>query len=164
MSSLSRRFYLNSIKDNHRDSRNIVFIDSRLSNSETIAQKVVVTVRAIIIGSEDDGVQTISQILQNSSCSEIHIFAKGIPGCIYLGSSELSINTLSKYNLELSCWFNNHNLDSSNQEKKPYIYLHGCNLASGDVGEEFMAKLSQVTQAKITASISTTKSHVLSEI
>lgn len=163
MSFLSRKFYQNSIEHRNRDSRNIVFIDSQLPNSEIIAQQVVVIARAFIIGSEDDGVRVISQILQNSNCSEIHIFAKGTPGCIYLGNSELSINTLNRYSLELSNWFDRHNLASSEPEKIPYLYLYGCDLAAGDVGEEFISKLSQVTQAKVAASM-TTKSHILSKI
>ncbi len=164
MSFLYRQFYQNSIEDNNRDNRNIVFIDYRLPDSQIIAQKVAVTARVIIIGSEDDGVRIISQILQDSSCYEIHIFAKGTPGCIYLGNSQLSINTLTKYNLELSSWFNNCDLDSLDREQIPYIYLYGCDLAAGDVGEEFITKLSNITRAKVAASVSTTQSHILSEI
>ena len=164
MSFISHQFYHHPIYPQKKDSRSVVFIDSQLPNSAILAQQVTTLARVIIIGSEDNGVKAISNILQTSSCGEIHIFATGTPGCIRLGSSELSINTLETYRLVLQNWFNNCNLGDSQSNKIPHLWLYGCNVAAGDVGEEFITKLGNMTQAKITATASTTESHILSEV
>ena len=160
MSFLYSQSYQNSLSFDRKDNRSIAFIDSSLINCDVLAQRVVASARAIIIGSEDDGVREISKILYYSNCSEIHIFSTGNPGCIHLGKSELSLSTLSKYSLELSSWFDKYNADSEEAELA-YISLYGCNLAAGDVGEELITKLSQITQAKISASVNIFESSIL---
>ena len=138
----------NLVPLNKKDSRTIVFIDSSISNCEDIAQKVIFTARAIIIGSEDDGVEEISKILNASNCSEIHIFSSGFPGCIYLGKSELSLNTFATYYLLIKKWFNHNKLLKSGNYIR-HIYIHSLNLNIGDSGEEFIIKLGQITGAKV---------------
>ena len=160
MSFLYSQPYQNSLSFDDEDNRTIAFIDSSLINCEVLAQRVIASARAIIIGSEDDGVREISKILYRSSCKEIHVFSTGNPGCIYLGKSELSLSTLSKYSLELSRWFDSYDADSVESEP-PYISLYGCNLAAGDVGEELITKLSKITQAKISASVNIFESSIL---
>lgn len=160
MSFISRRTYQNFLSFNYKDTRTVVFIDSSLPNCETIVQKVIPTARVIIIGSEDDGVKEISRILNTSNCFEVHIFSTGIPGCIYLGNSELSLNTLITYSSEVESWFDPNKNDNL---KSPHLWMCGCNLAAGDVGDEFIAKLNKMTDAKISASVNILKSKILSD-
>lgn len=148
MSSLDSQAFNNLVPLNKKDSRTIVFIDSSIANCEEIAQKVVFTARVIIIGSEDDGVKEISRILNDSNCLEIHIFSSGIPGCIYLGKSELSISTFRTYCSLIEKWFGKKNLRRSSDSLRR-IYIHSSNLNIGDSGEEFSTKLAQIAQAQI---------------
>ena len=147
MSFLSSQAFNNLVPRKPRDSRTIAFIDSSIVDCENMAQKVIHRARAIIIGSEDNGIIAISQILQTSSCSEIHIFSSGYPGCIYLGNSELSLSTLANYRKQLQKWFNAENRFVSN--KLPTLNISSSNLDQGDAGEEFLTKLSHMTKAKI---------------
>ncbi|WP_319423258.1 DUF4347 domain-containing protein [Pleurocapsa sp. FMAR1] len=158
--SFSAYLFQNSrIPFKNEDNRAIVFIDSGVPNYDTLVQKVIPEARAILIGSQTDGIKAITQILVNSNCQEVYIVAQGYPGCLYLGNSELSINTLIQYALELQSWFIDH---KSNLDISPRLSLYGCNLASGDVGEEFITKLSQITTAKIVASINTVDQEIFS--
>ncbi len=64
-----------------------------------------------------------------------------MPGCLYLGNSQLSINTINNdYAQELENW------------SVTNILLYGCNVAAGDAGAEFLEKLHQLTGANIAAS------------
>ena len=137
MSFLHPQALNNLVPLNKKDSRTIVFIDSSIANCEDIAQKVVSTARVIIIGSEDDGVEEISKILNASNCLEIHIFSSGFPGCIYLGKSELSLNTFRTYYLQIKRWFNNNNLLKL-ANSVCHIYIYSFDLNIGDSGEEFI--------------------------
>lgn len=151
MSFLSRQFNRNQICC-ERDCRSIVFIDSRLQNYDRIVQRISLKVRAVIVGSLSDGVLDITDILSSSCCPEVHLMCHGSPGCLYLGNSELSLSTLDRYSLELQSWF--FNVYTTCDPIFPRLSLYGSNVAGGDVGEEFITKLNQITGAEITASVS----------
>lgn len=158
MSFLSHRVQNSQTPLDNQDTRTIVFINSAFPNCETLVQKVIPEARVIVIGSEDDGVKEITKILDASNCQEVHIISRGYPGCLYLGNSEISLGNLTKYAPELQSWFDSNIPipDSSS----PYLSLYGCNLAAGDVGEEFITKLNQITRAKIAASTRAMNSNV----
>ena len=158
MTFLSNRF-LHSEELNNRDNRIIVFVNSKLSNCAFLVQQVVPKARAIVIGSQADGIQEITRILKLSNCQEMHIITDGYPGCLYLGSTELSINTFIQYTPELKSWFEYNNINSSLDS--PKICLYGSNVAAGDVGDEFITKLSQTTTAEITASANLVNTNIL---
>ena len=143
-------FYSNSGQAN-LDSRTIVFINSQILNCGNIVQRVIPQARTMVIGSYTDGIQEITRILASSGCQKIHIVARGYPGCVYLGNSELSNSTLLRYQNELRSWFSPR-IASNNSHDLPQISLYGSNFAAGDGGEEFIFKLSEITQAKVTAS------------
>lgn len=152
MSSLSHRFSDNQKTSNNLDSRAIVFIDSRLSNCDTLIQQVTLEARVIVIGLKDDGIKEITRILNSTCCQEVYLISHGSPGCLYLGNSELSLNTLIHYELELQSWFNISSSD--NNFTFPKLFLSGCDVAAGDAGEELMTKLNSITGATIAASVS----------
>lgn len=147
----------------NKDSRAIVFVDSKIPGCATIIQKVNPQARAFILGLQANGIQSITQILMASMCHEVYIVGTGSPGCLYLGSQELSFNTLIKYENELQNWFNyrtektiSGSISASSWIDSlavvPRISLYGCNLAAGDGGAEFIDRLSQITKAEILAS------------
>jgi hypothetical protein len=161
MSSLFSQAFNNLVPINNKNSRPIVFIDSSLVDCEKIAQQVIPRARVIIIGSQASGVKEISKILQESNCLEVHIFSAGFPGCIYLGKSELSLDTLIAYKSQLKNWFKTNNL--INLIGSPHLWIYSSNLNVGDVGEEFMTKLSQITQVEIHISNNLEESKILEE-
>lgn len=91
---------------------------------------------------------------QHSQLQTLHIVSHGSPGCVYLGNSELSLNTLKQYTPQLKNWLKNRPL-------KPTILLYGCQIAAGDAGEELVNKLHQITGAPIAASNTLTGNQAL---
>ncbi len=123
----------------------IVFIDSSVSDYQTLQTGVVEGVETVILSRNQDGIEQISQILQqHPQITTIHIVSHGSPGCLYLGNGQLNLDNISKYAELLQHW------QSEN------ILLYGCNVAAGDAGEEFIHKLHEITNATISASATKT--------
>ena len=123
----------------------ILFLDSSVKNYEILLKSVVSGIEVIVLDSNQDGVEQITQtFLQRHRVESVHIVSHGSPGCLYLGNTQLSLSSLERYTQELQTWFS------------PSLILYGCNVAVGDAGEEFLQKLHQLTGANITASTTPT--------
>ncbi|MFN9179556.1 MAG: DUF4347 domain-containing protein [Dolichospermum sp.] len=123
----------------------IVFIDASLSDYQTLQAGIIEGVKTVILSPEQDGIEQISQILQqHPHITTIHILSHGAPGCLYLGNSQLNLTNIHNYTQQLQQW------------QPQNILLYGCNVAAGDAGEEFIHKLHQITTATISASTTKT--------
>ncbi|MBS3029212.1 MAG: DUF4347 domain-containing protein [Dolichospermum sp. DET50] len=123
----------------------IVVIDSSVSDYHTLQAGVVEGVETVILSPNQDGIEQISQILQqHPHITTIHILSHGAPGCLYLGNSQLNLTNIHNYTQQLQQW------------QRQNILLYGCNVAAGDAGEEFIHKLHQITNATISASTTKT--------
>ena len=123
----------------------IVFIDASLSDYQTLQAGIIEGVKTVIISPEQDGIEQISQILQqHPHITTIHILSHGAPGCLYLGNSQLNLTNIHNYTQHLQQW------------QPQNILLYGCNVAAGDAGAEFIHKLHQITNATISASTTKT--------
>lgn len=160
MSSLSHQFsHIKKITD-HQDKRAIVFINADFSNCDTLIQRVVPELRVIVISPQADGVREITRIMHYSDCCELYIISEGFPGCMYIGNTELSLNTLIRYSAELESWFKPTFTNDNTDLDSPRLNLYGCDVAAGDVGEEFMTKLSPILGATIAASPKVPNKHI----
>lgn len=148
MFSLSREFSKYTKSPKYLDSRAIAFIDSRIAGCENLVQQAAPEVRVIVLGLLAEGIKAITQTLNSSYCQQVYLVGSGTPGSLYLGNNELSRNTLIQYESQLQSWF--EHIDP--EEIRPQLHLCGCNVAAGDVGEEFLTKLSSLTGAEISAS------------
>ncbi|MDB9535207.1 DUF4347 domain-containing protein [Dolichospermum planctonicum CS-1226] len=123
----------------------IVFIDASLSDYHTLQAGIIEGVKTVIISPEQDGIEQVSQILQqHPHITTIHILSHGAPGCLYLGNSQLNLTNIHNYTQQLQHW------------QPQNILLYGCNVAAGDAGAEFIHKLHQITNATISASTTKT--------
>ncbi|MDJ0557086.1 MAG: DUF4347 domain-containing protein, partial [Microcoleaceae cyanobacterium MO_207.B10] len=123
----------------------IVFVDAGVDNYQQLLDGVVAEALPFGIDTARDGVEQIDRVLQEyPQVKTVHIISHGSPGCLYLGNSQLSLGTLEHYASELQRW----NIDN--------LLLYGCNVAAGDAGAEFVAKLRGLTGANIAASASLT--------
>ena len=119
----------------------LVFIDAGVDDYHSLVDGVVSTAEVFVLDKKADGIEQISQVLQQrQNIDAIHIISHGSPGTLYLGNSQLSLDTFNGYANQLQHW-NVRNL-----------VLYGCNVAAGDAGEEFIAKLHNLTGAEIAAS------------
>ena len=148
MFSLSHEFYKYIRSPDYLDSRAIVFIDSRIADCENLVQQAAPEVRVIVLGLLADGMDAITKTLNSSYCRQVYLVGCGTPGCLYLGRDELSRNTLIQYQSQLQSWFEHISVD----DVVPQLHVCGCNVAAGDVGEEFLSELNLLTGAEISAS------------
>ena len=124
---------------------NLVFIDTGVDNYQQLFDGVVAEAQPFLINTATDGIEQIGKILrQYPGPKTVEIISHGSPGCLYLGNSQLSLDTLKGYEPQLQQW----QLDN--------LVLYGCNVAAGDGGEEFIHKLHRLTGAEIAASKSLT--------
>jgi hypothetical protein len=125
----------------------IVFIDSGVTDYQTLAQGVIADLPVIILKGDRDGIEQITSVLKQKPYSQVHIVSHGSPGCLYLGNTSLNLDNLSNYQSELKTCFSSSLLSPPSS-----LLIYGCNVASGDAGEEFITKLRSLTGAEIAAS------------
>jgi large repetitive protein len=129
---------------------NLVCIDSGIANYQSLVGSVNSGVQAIVLDKTQNGIEKITEALHTyPSIHTVHIISHGSPGCLYLGNVSLNLETLNRYSWDLQSWFSR---SSKLPVIAPQILLYGCNVASGDAGEEFLNNLHLLTQASIAAS------------
>jgi hypothetical protein len=137
--------------------KTLVFIDPAVEDYQTLLEGIVPEAKAIALDANRDGVEQITEILQESLCLEtIHLVSHGSPGCLYLGSTQLNLKTLERYISQLQSW--SSALVSGGQGG---IFLYGCNVAAGKDGATFVQRLQQTTGVPIAASANRTGSAAL---
>ena len=130
----------NYINQGDRHASMLVFIDGGVESPQFLAEGVIAEAKAFILNRDRDGIKQITEIINSyDGVDTIHLVSHGTPGSIQLGNSCLSLDTLAKYESELKSW---------NKE----LLIYGCNVATGDAGEEFVTKLHQITGANVAAS------------
>jgi hypothetical protein len=119
----------------------VVFVDAGVENYQQLVDGVIPTAEVFVLDAAADGIEQISQVLQQrQNIDAVHIVSHGAPGCLYLGNTQLSLDTFNRYASQLQQW------------NVANLLLYGCNVAAGDAGAEFLAKLHQLTGANIAAS------------
>jgi hypothetical protein len=142
---------------NQRQLQNILFIDANITNPRELIQEIIPETEIIVIDSQTNGIDRITQVLQTNNYDRVHIISHGAPGCLYLGNSQLSLDTLDNYQTQLQSWFDLPQISGGRGD----LLLYGCNVAAGDAGAEFIDKLQQLTGADIAASSTPTGNSTL---
>jgi hypothetical protein len=125
----------------------LVVIDPGVADYPTLAAGVLPGVAVQVLTAEADGIAQITAYLQQHPAHTVHIMAHGAPGRLWLGNGELSLDNLDTYADALSTWF---------EEDGAELLIYGCNVAAGDAGAEFIAKLHHLTGATLAASATPT--------
>ena len=128
----------------------LVIVDSAVEARHSLINGVLSHTEVIVLSPTENGVEQITQILHKfPHLNALHLISHGSPGCVQVGNSELSLETLKTYASQLQTW------------SVSSILLYGCNVAAGDAGTEFISKLHHLTGAKIAASAKRTGSAAL---
>ncbi len=142
---------------------NLVFIDTAVEDYQSLVNGVIPNTEVFVIDSAQNGVEQITEILAtraDQNLSNIHIVCHGTSGSLQLGNIHLGLDTLKDHSQQLQQWQKifstsgktDQPLITSATTSKTNLLIYGCNVASGDVGAEFIAKLHQLTGANIAAS------------
>ncbi|MEC5031494.1 MAG: Ig-like domain-containing protein [Oscillatoria sp. PMC 1051.18] len=126
-----------------RDTGMLVVIDKKIQDYEILAKGGQNGAKVFILDDKEDGVKQITALLQNQTVQSLHIVAHGASGCLFLGDSKLSLETLDNYFTELENWAKTLHGSS--------LLIYGCNVAQKSRGQNFVEQLSRITGAKIAA-------------
>jgi hypothetical protein len=130
----------------------IAFIDSGLEDYQSLVAGIAPGIEVVVLESTQNGVEQISRVLaKRQRIGSIHIVSHGAPGAIYIGNSELSLETLNHYGNELLSW-------ADWLTPLAELLIYGCEVAKGDRGQAFILRLSELTGAAIAASATLTGS------
>ncbi|MDY6939977.1 MAG: DUF4347 domain-containing protein [Cyanobacteriota bacterium] len=122
---------------------NVIFIDSRM---ELDTSKVTPDTEVIRIDPTENGVDQISQVLAtHDELASVQIIGHGNEGCLFLGNTELSNQTLNQYEAQVRDW-------GSALTQNGDLLLFGCDVAAGDIGRTFVQKIAELTDADVAAS------------
>lgn len=84
----------------------LCFVDSVLASCIPLLENTVPCPEVVPLGADHDGVAYITEILARCPhVRSVRIVARGGPGCLYLGNSELSLGTLEQYRQLFIHWF-----------------------------------------------------------
>src|SRR5690606_26274364 len=126
--------------------KEIVFIDQGVEDSSYLVAAASAGIMVHVIDSGQDGVRQISAMLtQQSGIGAVHIVSHGSVGCLALGNSMPTLETLERYRGDLFAWQQALN-------DRAEILLYGCNVGQGTLGEYFVRQLADMTGANIAAS------------
>ena len=138
-----------------RTVKNVLFIEGRVANSDSLAKGATVGTEVFVLDSTRDGVEQITRILANCSDLEsLQIVSHGTEAAVQLGSIELSADNLETYSHLLQQW-------GKALGERGDILLFGCSVAAGESGAAFVRRLGEITGANIAANHGLTGSAAL---
>ncbi|MEM9451731.1 MAG: DUF4347 domain-containing protein, partial [Cyanobacteria bacterium P01_E01_bin.6] len=128
-----------------RTARQLVVIDSRVSELSSIVADVQASSSVLLLDKDRDGIIQITEFLKSvPSVSSLHLVSHGASGHLHLGNAQLNLNTLDLYLDRLKSW------GDSLQDAD--LFLYGCQVAAEGMGELFIQQLHRLTGANVAAS------------
>jgi Ca2+-binding RTX toxin-like protein len=133
----------------------LVLVDSTVDQYQSLVQNLRSEAEVVVLDPNQDGVEQITEVLTTrNNIESLHILSHGDAGRVYLGSTQLSSETLNHYRDRIQDWQRSLTADSN-------ILLYGCEVAAGRDGQQFVRDLSELTQASVAASTNLTGSEAL---
>ncbi|MBF0187723.1 MAG: DUF4347 domain-containing protein [Magnetococcales bacterium] len=141
-----------SLMGSMNGTREIIFVDAAVSDSETLLSSLPSGSELIMLNPQQSGVEQISRTLaQRDGLSAIHIVSHGDPGRLLLGTDTLDNASLSSHQESLASWAEALTTEAD-------ILLYGCDVAAGESGERLLSALADITGADVAASTDATGS------
>src|SRR4028119_1258944 len=125
--------------------KQIIFVDSSVQDYQSLIQGID-PAQIVILNENSSAIDQITNSLAHQKDIEaVHIVSHGSEGSLKLGADVLNDNNLETFSNQVKQWGNA--LTANGQ-----ILLYGCNVAAGEVGENFVKRLSGITGAEVAAS------------
>jgi Ca2+-binding RTX toxin-like protein len=133
--------------------RNIVFIDRRIADAQTLIAGLSADSEWVWLTAEDNGLLQMQAVLANRhDLASIRILAHGRPGTLMLGAGELTRDTLDQHVAELA-------MIGRALAREGDVQIYGCEVGQGSAGRAFVRALAEALGAHVAAS-STPVGHV----
>ncbi len=140
----------------------VLFVDPSVQDYQNLLHELDSGIQCFVLDNNQDGIEQISKILDNIrqkaaniESTSIFLLTHGYSGGVRLAKSDFNLSSLSQYEKDLQSWFNHENTQYNS------LSFCACNVATGDIGKEFIEKIGQITQATILASSSPLGSSLL---
>jgi Domain of unknown function (DUF4347) len=164
----------------HASSRNLVFVDGGVATRQTaspseekllleqtlvnseqpqatysLATPTTPIAEVVQLQPDQDSIAQISQVLAaHQGLESVHLTVSGQPGCLALGTTPLSLESLDRHANQLQTWATAFSADGE-------LVISGYKVAKATEGREFVQRLYHLTGITVTASIVLTGSAVL---
>ncbi|MFC1762729.1 FG-GAP-like repeat-containing protein, partial [Planctomycetota bacterium] len=136
----------------------LVFVDSSVPDYQHLVDALwadrseVQHLSVVVIGSEHDGIEQISQALAGyHDLNGVHIISHGTQNGVMLGKDWLDSENLDSYADQIAKWRSALSEDAD-------LLFYGCNLAAGPEGLDVLGRLKVLTGADVAASADVTGS------
>ncbi|MDD2729786.1 DUF4347 domain-containing protein, partial [Malikia sp.] len=136
------------------DRKEVAFIDTGVTGWETLAGGVRPGVDVVLLDAGQSGLAQMAEWAANhSGYDAIHVLGHGAQGAVLLGSDSVTHASLANQDVQEKLAALGQALTADGD-----LLLYGCDVAEGQVGLDFVAKLAQITGADVAASVDTTGS------
>ena len=115
----------------------LVVIDPAVTAPHQLASNAQDGAKVLLLDPHQDSITQITIALTAGNYQSLHLVAHGSPGCLHLGKTDLSSETITQYKQQLLEW------------GIAEILVYGCNVAAAP---EFLTQLHSLTGANIAAS------------
>ncbi|WP_332962526.1 DUF4347 domain-containing protein, partial [Microcoleus sp. ARI1-A5] len=124
----------------------IIFIDSNVSDYQTLLGGADPQAEIVILDVNRSGIEQITETLAaKQNVEAVHIISHGSAGSVQLGSDILNGESLESFSSQIQKW-------RKALTEGADILLYGCDVAAGEIGENFVQRLSEITGADVAAS------------
>ncbi|MEG4838227.1 DUF4347 domain-containing protein, partial [Microcoleus sp. B9-D4] len=129
--------------------KQIIFVDSSVQDYQSLIQGID-PAQIVILNENFSAIDQITNALADQKDIEaVHIVSHGSEGSLKLGADVLNDNNLETFSDRLKQW-------GSALTANGDILLYGCDVAAGEVGANFVKRLSEITGADVAASTNKT--------
>ncbi|BAY10423.1 DUF4347 domain-containing protein [Calothrix sp. NIES-2098] len=132
----------------------LIFVDTSIADSQRWLENASQTTKVIFLNGNDELTQIDQTLAQYHDISAIHLVTHGAAGEIFLGNQLLNADTLANYASSFQNWQTTLTSDAD-------ILLYGCDIAQGEIGQQFVQQLSDLTGADVAASTDLTGNNLL---
>ena len=128
--------------------REIVFVDSRVKDAETLMQGMKPGVEIIYLRPGEDGLAQMAAALgERADVGAVHVLAHGSEGQLWLGGTFLDQAALEHPDIQAALAAIGRGLTADGD-----MLIYACDTGRGDAGAQFVASLAAFTQADVAAS------------
>jgi hypothetical protein len=118
--------------------KQIIFVDSSVQDYQSLINNA-------------DAAQITNALANQKDISALHILSHGSEGSLNLSTEALNSHNLEKFSPQIKQW-------GKALTENADILLYGCEIGKGETGQNFVKRLSEITEANIAASATPTGS------